>query len=313
MRRSLIARQVKYFYDNLNLEVTEKSHGGNAYKIITNWFQISTSLYKLSEYEFIGDSVQNIFDLGASFQSSSKSISILYGEYSGFVTKFNIVKAKCEAIIDLYKLEEDDIENIYIKLPDNLNDLNTLSSVITDLDVAFNKCPILNRNIGNVSFKKVEEGSSWLVIAIGAAIAGAKALDWIANFVKSCNEIRLQNKTMKNIELDNILKLMEIEDKQQEQEYKKKIIKGEEEKIKALCMEKFESIGLEYEEINPEDSSRIVHSMKTLADLIDIGIEIYPSPSCDNETKKLFPKQEELNLLEDSQKLLKEPEQENNN
>jgi lipopolysaccharide export system ATP-binding protein len=27
----------------------------------------------------------------------------------------------------------------------------------------------------------------------------------MANFVKSCNEIRLQNKTMKNIELDNIL------------------------------------------------------------------------------------------------------------
>ena len=183
--------------------------------------------------------------------------------------------------------------------------------MISSLDVAFNKCPILNKNIGNVSFKKVEEGSNWLVIAIGAAIAGAKALDWLANFVKSCNEIRLQNKTMKNIELDNILKLMEIEDKKQEQEYKKKVIKGEEEKIKSLCIEKFESIGMEYEEITPEDSSRIVHSMKTLADLIDMGIEIYPSPSCDIETKKLFPKQEELKLIEDSQKLLNEPEQEN--
>lgn len=311
MRKSLIAKQVEYFYDNLNLEVTEKSQGGNTYKVITNWFQISTSLYKLSEYDFIGDSIQNIFDLGASFQSSSKSISILHGEYPGFVTKFNIVKAKCEAIIDLYKLEEEDIENIYIKLPDSLNDLNTLSSMISSLDVAFNKCPILNKNIGNVSFKKVEEGSNWLVIAIGAAKAGAKALDWLANFVKSCNEIRLQNKTMKNIELDNILKLMEIEDKKQEQEYKKKVIKGEEEKIKSLCIEKFESIGMEYEEITPEDTSRIVHSMKTLADLIDMGIEIYPSTSCDIETKKLFPKQEELKLIEDSQKLLNEPEQEN--
>ena len=36
MRKSLIARQVEYFYDNLNLEVTEKSQGGNTYKIITN-------------------------------------------------------------------------------------------------------------------------------------------------------------------------------------------------------------------------------------------------------------------------------------
>ena len=122
MRKSLIARQVEYFYDNLNLEVTEKSQGGNTYKIITNWFQISTSLYKLSEYEFIGDSVQNIFDLGASFQSSSKSISILYGEYSGFVTKFNIVKAKCEAIIDLYQWGEDGIANMFFTLPEIFND-----------------------------------------------------------------------------------------------------------------------------------------------------------------------------------------------
>lgn len=310
MRKSLVAKQVEYFYQNLNLEVSDKSHGGNSYKVINNWFPISTSLYKLSEYDFIGDSVQNIFDLGASFQSSSKSISILSGaEYNGFITKFNIVKAKCEAIIDLYKIADDDLENIYVKLPDNLNDLNTLASIISDLDIAFNKCPILNKNIGNVSFKKVEEGSNWLVIAIGAVIAGAKALDWLANFVKSCNEIRLQNKTIKNVELDNILKLMEIEDKQKEQEYKKKILKGEEEKIKSLCIEKFENIGLEYEEITPEDSSRIVHSMKTLADLIESGIEIYPSHSCNEEIKKLFPKQEELKLLEDSQKLLKNPKE----
>lgn len=113
---------------------------------------------------------------------------------------------------------------------------------------------------------------------------------------------------MKNIELDNVLKIMEIEDKKQGQEYKQRVLKGEEEKIKALCIEKFESIGLEYEKITPEDSSRIVHSMKTLADLMDQGIEIYPSPSCDNETKKLFPKQEEMKLLEEGQKLLNEPE-----
>ena len=55
----------------------------------------------------------------------------------GYNLFFDLVRAKCEAIIDLYKLEEDDIENIYIKLPDSLNDLNTLSSIISDLDPSF--------------------------------------------------------------------------------------------------------------------------------------------------------------------------------
>lgn len=310
MRKSLIAKQVEYFYKNLNLDVSENSQGGNLYKVINNWFPISVSLYKLSEYDFIGDSIQNIFNLGPSFQSSSKTISMLSRDYNGFVTKFNIVKAKCEAIMNFYNLETDDLENIYIKLPNTLNDL---SSIISDLDIAFNKCPILNNNIGNVNFKKVEEGSSWIVIAIGSVVVSAKALDWLANFVKSCNEIRLQNKTIKNIELDNILKLMEIEDKQKEQEYKKKVEKGAEEKIKSLCLEKFKNIGMEYDTVTPEDSSRIVHSMKTLADLLDKGVEIYPSHSCSDEIKKHFPKQEEFKLLEDSQKLLSEPEEQNNN
>ena len=48
MRKNSIAKQVKYFYELMNLEVVEKSNGGNSYKIIQNWYSISTALYKLS-------------------------------------------------------------------------------------------------------------------------------------------------------------------------------------------------------------------------------------------------------------------------
>ena len=311
MRKNLIAKQVEYFYKNLNLEVTDKSQGGNTYKVINNWFPISTALYKLSEYDFIGDSVQNIFDLGASFQSSSKTISILNAEYAGFVTKFNIVKAKCEAIIDSSNLAED-ISDLYIKLPDKTPDLLEVSAILKDLDISFNKCPIFSKEIGNISFKRVEEGSNWIVVEIGCAIvAGTKVLNLIANYVKTCNKIRLQNRSIKQADLDIILKEMEIEDKKLEKEYKEKVRKAEESKIKTFCLESFKNMEITSKEITPEQEGQIVNCMKTLVDLLDIGIEIYPSQSSDIETRNLFPKQEEIKLLEDTQKLLEKPK--NNN
>ena len=306
MRKSTVAKQVQYFYDFLNLEVIERQTCGNSYKVIQNWYKISLALYKLNEYSFIGRSIQNIFDLGASYQSSSKTISILDADYSKFLTKFNIVKAKCQAIIDFYELQ-DDLNNLYIKLPDKLNDLIKLSSIIKDLDLSFNKCPILSDNIGRITFNKVEEGSNWIVVTIGAVVSGAvassKALNWIANFIKSCNEIRIQNRTIKSLDLDNLLKEMEINEKEQ-QKYKEKIQKAEEDKIKKTCLEKFQQIGFENREISPEDEARIVHCMKTLIDILEEGVELYPSISANDDVKKLFPKQEELKVLEDSQKLL---------
>lgn len=308
MRKSLVAKQVKYFYDLMDLNVTDSNVNGNIFKVINNWYQISTALYKLNEYAFVGNSVQDIFDLGASYQSSSEKISIANADYSKFLTNFNLLKAKCEAVIDSGVID-DDLSNLYIKLPDSLNDLTYLSSIVKDLDLAFNKCPIFSEKLGNVSFKKVEEGSSWLVVTIGAVVAGTKVLDWIANYIKSCNEIRIQNRTIKNLDLDNILKEMEIDEKLQKQ-YRDNVIKAEESKIKNLCLEQFKQMGITKEKIKPEDESRIVHCMKTFSDLLDEGVEVYPSVSCDEEVKKTFPKQEEIKLIDDLRKLLKEPQDE---
>lgn len=302
MRRNIVIKQVKYFYDFLNLEVTDKNSGGNSYKVIQNWYNISTALYKLNEYTFIGNSIQDIFDLGASYQSSSKTISILANEYSNFVIKLNIVKAKCEAMIDSGSSGED-INEIYVKLPNQLNDLNKLSSIIDDLDLSFNKCPILFNNIGNVSFKRVEEGSNWLVLGIAGVITTAKVLDWIANFIKSCNEIRLQNKTIRNLDLDNILKSMEIDEKESKK-CKENFMKNEELKIRDVCLEKIKQIDFDEKIIMPEDEARIVHCMNTLMQLMDEGVELYPSSNASEEIKLLFPKQEEFKQIEESKKML---------
>lgn len=307
MRKNLIAKYVGHFYNNLNLDVTEKSHGGNIYKVINNWSNISDALYKLNEFNFVGDSIRDIFDSGAAYQSSTQSISILNSEYSSFVTKFNLIRAKCEAIINFCE-NKDDVSDLYIKLPDNNLDLTDFSEILKDLDISFNKCPIFSEQIGKISFKKVEEGSSWIVLEIAGVVGvGVKVLDWIANFVKTCNDIRLQNRSIKLSDLDIMLKEMEIEDKKLENEYREKVRKAEEAKIKSICLESFYNMDLTKEPLSPEQESQLINCMKTLAELLDKGIEIYPSQDSGTEIIKLFPKQEDFKMLKDSQKLLDEP------
>ena len=71
-----------------------------------------------------------------------------------------------------------------------------------------------------------------------------------------------------------------------------------------MCLEHFNQIEFDDKKITPEDEARIVHSMSTLMELMDNGVELYPSNNTSQEIKLLFPKQEELKALEDTRKLL---------
>lgn len=295
MRKNSIAKQVKYCHSLLKLSVSDSG----AFKQVNNWFQISEALYKLNEFSFVGDSVKKIFNLGPPYQSCCETISIPNGNYNVFLSLFNQLISKCEAIIE-FSYEEDDESDLHIKLPDRLDDLVDLSNLIKDLDTSFNKCPLLSEKIGKVSFNKVEEGSNWLVVTIAA---GSKVLEWIANYIKSCNEIRIQNRTIKEKNLDIILKKMKVTEEQQKQ-FKKNYDEAENEEIKSLCIKNFKKLNLSDNKINPEDENRIVHSMKTLSNLLDDGIEIYPSSSVEDDIKNIFPNKEETKLLEEPQKLL---------
>lgn len=308
MRKSTIVYELKYLYELLEVERgADKSHGGNTYRVISNWKEINAALHQLNKYDFIGDSVKNIFDLGANYLASTETTSILYSEYDRFINLLNVVRSKCKAIMDFCVKDSSDGYELFMKLPSDICELKDLSDLISDVNVSFNYCPILMENVGRIKFERVEEGSNWVVFAFelcGTVAAAAKALEYVANFIYKCNEIRLQNISIKDKELDLIFKRCEFEVNDYEK-FKKTYERNLEDELHDKCIEKFKELDISNDVIiTPEQENKIVHSMKTLIDVLEQGTEFYPSSSACDEVQKLFPKQEEFKKIESIKHLL---------
>ena len=129
MRTELLKKQVKEYYDLLKIEKQQVNSNGNVYEKIINWKQINKALHALNNFKFMGQSVQNIFDMGDNFIASTETTAVLQQHYQAFINAFNIVKAKCETIIDMAGFSSDleSEENfLYIKIPDNTEELEEL-------------------------------------------------------------------------------------------------------------------------------------------------------------------------------------------
>ena len=309
MRTELLKKQVKEYYDLLKIEKQQVNSNGNVYEKIINWKQINKALHALNNFKFMGQSVQNIFDMGDNFIASTETTAVLQQHYQAFINAFNIVKAKCETIIDMAGFSSDleSEENfLYIKIPDNTEELEELDFIIRGLNTTFNQCPILRDTYQKVSFEGVDVGSSWIVLSFiltGAPIA-AKTLNWVADFIKKCNEIRIQNRTIKKMDLEYIIEKTELEEKEK-QKLINDINKNIEEDNRKKCIDSFKAISIPTKEkITPEEEGKIVHCMLTLSELLELGVEIYPSINSSEELKLAFPKKEEWNNIEGNIKLL---------
>ena len=309
MRTELLKKQVEECYKVLNIESKQVSSNGNSYEKIMNWKDINRALHSLNIYGFMGKSVQNIFDMGDNFIASTETTAVLTQQFPAFINAFNIVKAKCEAIIDMdgFSSNSKNEENfLYVKIPDNTEELEELNFIVKGLNTTFNQCPILRDTYQKVSFEGIDVGSSWIVLSFiltGAPIA-AKTLNWVADFIKKCNEIRIQNRTIKKMDLEYIIEKANLEEKEREKLIND-ISKGIEKENKEKCIESFKSIEIPVgREITPEEESKIVHCMLTLSELLELGVEIYPSINSNEELKSLFPKKEEWKKIENNVKLL---------
>lgn len=307
MRTSILKKQIKELYNNLNVKVEDVTANGNTYKKITNWKTINSVLHILNKYEFIGNAVNDIFDSGANFIASTDITNIIANQYPIFINKLNIVKAKCEAIMNMKtnSFDENEENYLYVKLPDNLKDLDELYSIIKGLNISMNQCPILRDTYKELDFVGVDVGSSWIIVSI--ILGGAKTLNWIANFIKKCNDIRLQNRTIKKMDLEYIIDKMDLDEKIAEKAVKsaKKNIEAD---YKEKCLKEFNDIKISSDKkITEEDKVKITHCMLTMIELLESGVEIYPSINSSEELKNAFPKKEEWEKLDNQTKLLDKP------
>lgn len=298
MREADVKKIIKLNYEKLELNTQEVIVNSTRYNEIKNWKEISDALFSLLRFPFLIDSIESLFECGANVRSNANNITIISSSFKDFENKFKIVKAKCEAILDYNDskncMSKDN--NLYVKLPDELDDLNELEEIIKSLEYIFNKCPILNESYKKIGFVGVEHGSSWLVLSI--IVTSLKllpgALNNIADFIKKCNEIRIQNRTIRKMDLDYYAALFDFT----KEEFDEKI-KIADKKIKEqqseVCIEKFKEIeGIKKEKISPEDTLSITHAMVAMIDLIEKGVEIYSSDNVDDNVKTRFPAQEDF-------------------
>lgn len=314
MRTAILKEQVQEYYEMLNINNEKVTVNGNTYQKIINWKSISMALFELNRFKFMGNSVKNIFNMGANFMASTDITSISINDYENFVNLFNIVKAKCEAVINMENsINEDDENYLYIKLPENLKELDDLNTIVKGINTTFNQCPILRDTYKEVNFVGVDIGSSWLVISFiltGASIA-TKTLNWIADFIKKCNDIRIQNRTIKKMDLEYLISKMEFDEKKSK-ELLNKVEKGIEDEHQKLYIQEFENIKIPIDrEISVEEKAKIVHCMSTMIDLLEMGVELYPSLNSSEELKNAFPKKEEWKKISGDLKLLKDSTIEN--
>lgn len=84
MRLSVIKKQIKEYYEILNLECQQVTINGNTYQKIMNWKNINRALHSLNEYKFVGNSINKIFDMGANFIASTDTTAVLDSKYTFF-------------------------------------------------------------------------------------------------------------------------------------------------------------------------------------------------------------------------------------
>lgn len=202
------------------------------------------------------------------------------------------------AIEALYKtvsnvfLEE--FENsVRIKLPPT-NDFSELSKVSNELNKSIS-LPIAHKNVdGKTTIKSVENGSIWLVIALASPIAVGLVgtIVWASAVIhKKRQEGRMFEEHVKSLELANA--------------EKEAFLNAQKKQLELLIQTEASTISDEYyKESNPEDLERLKHSIVTVSELINKGLEIHPSLNTPEKVSNLFPDFKNLNLIESVTKLL---------
>ncbi|MEQ8517490.1 MAG: hypothetical protein RLN79_14905 [Cytophagales bacterium] len=210
-------------------------------------------------------------------------------------TNYGYLKIAIEA---LYKTISNvilrEFENsIRIKLPPT-NDFSDLSKVSNALNKSIS-IPISHKNVnGKTTIKSVEDGSIWLIIALASplAVGLVGGIAWASAVIhKKRQEGKIFEEHVKSLELAN--------------EQKVAFIEAQKKQLELLVQTEAKIISDEYyKETNPEDLERLKHSIVTVSELINKGLEIHPSLNTPEQVSNLFPDFKNLNLIESRTKLL---------
>lgn len=279
---------LKEVYAQLTFKYEETKQGNNLVSVFSELNQFRDSLNKL---ETTGLFIKEIDILRKSgiYTTAQDFVNINAGEGRQLKKQIEDILRIIESVKDSIAQigGESESDSISIKLPD-LTDFKDLSDISRDFHKILSQTIINDQINGQVRIDNVENGSIWIDVYLGtaAAVSLVGGLAWAASVIyKKINEGRIIEEHVRSLKIKND-SLKEIQEKQKE----------------ALdLMIEAEAKNLHSENYEGEDNEQIERlklSIKMLSNLIDKGAEIHPALNQPESVKNLFPKRNELELIE---------------
>lgn len=263
--------------------------------IIRNWLEMSNTLNKLLEVNFLSDQVKNIFSIDDNMNIRINDWVTTPQTHQLLSYKLETLRISIDACIKLISEYTDEVSDITegngflnTRMPDAIN-MKKMSKICDDLDKVFNQCPLIKDEI---KFIGVEKGSVYFVFL--TTLLSITMVGKILNAALDVQRRYYQNEMMK-IKLETMRNIGDVG---------KQIIENLEIEIKAFSREK----ALEIEEaqnLDPEDVERLTLSIRTLSSLIGQGVQMQCALYGEQEASNIsFPSTEEFKNLIDGLKLL---------
>lgn len=253
------------------------------------------ALVNLRKFNLISDALLNLKNLNIILDSKEETISTTFSP--GYDIEAN-AKMIYQIINNLIKFlenqsSEDDENAIDIKIV-KIEDLDELERIANLLKKSFS-FPV-NPIGGKVTVNSLEKGSVWIVLGIveagNLALKMCASLIWSAAVVyKKLDDIKINQIHLKNIKLDETVT--------------KHIIEQENRHIEDIKDREALAIANEYSIDNdPETILRLKLAIESIGELIEKGVEFYPSIKATDDVKALFPDFTMIKLIESKTKLL---------
>lgn len=214
------------------------------------------------------------------FTTASDSMNVQQADGNVIHSQLTLLKSLIENFLEVLKntVPEEDLNSINIKLPP-VNDFDELSKVSRDIHISLTQILYNDEIKGETKIVSVENGSIWLNVFVGSAIAVGiiGSLVWSSAVIyKKILEAKLLEEqirglNVKNESLEDILKAQKIE-------------------TSLMIQAEAEHINSEHFQENlPENIEKIKNSITNFAELIGKGAEIHPSLVAPESVSNLFP------------------------
>ncbi len=272
---------------NYKREYLSGNHPGYLYTDLTNLKNAIGKVKILGLYESLISEIEKTII----FSTSQDEIILTDSKEDSRLKKgLEVVRSGCHALLMILQelcCEEEDEATIYIQMP-KMKDLEDLSKKSKLLHTAISQS-ILEPSIkGNIKVTSYDIGSLWIVLSLGSitAVKLMGGIVWAAAVIrKKKKEFKIFEQHVKSLKIktDSLEDLKDAQKKQLNE---------------SLEAEAGNLVAQFYKGIDDEKIERVKYSVKSIADLMDKGIEIHPALNASKEVGNLFPDYKNIGLIE---------------